>query len=301
MSSPFALRALADGRQTGRALDLNKLKDKRSTASKSIFGCLHFFLFMKVGFTALALFDVSIDQIVQRAHADGFDVVEVLCEGPYLPRYALKNISQFEILSQYNVELTIHSPTVDLNPASVNIGIREETFKQLNETVDFAASIDASTVTTHPGYVKRISERLTIRSLALALQGLEKWAEYAKDVGVAPAIENMPRNSKYFCTDVAQHKLFVETCGTLATIDVGHAHTNNAVREFLQADVKVAYHHVSDNDGQRDQHLPIGEGTIDWEQLRGINKAIIEVNDYGAVKESRNKLLSVAKAGTSER
>jgi len=253
---------------------------------------------MKVGFTALALFDLSFDKIVERAYADGFDVVEVLCEGPYLPRYAQKRTAQFEILSQYNIELTIHSPTVDLNPASVNVGIREETLKQLNETVDLAASIDASTVTTHPGYVKRISERLTTRSQELALHGLEKWAEYAKDVGIKPAIENMPRNSKYFCTDVAQHKLFVEPCGTLATIDVGHAHTNNAVIEFLQANVEIAYHHVSDNDGQRDQHLPIGEGTIDWEQLRGINKAIIEVNDYEAVKESRNELTRVAKAGT---
>jgi sugar phosphate isomerase/epimerase len=249
---------------------------------------------MKVGFTALALFDISFDQIVQRAYADGFDVVEVLCEGPYLPRQALKNIAQFEISSQYSVELTIHSPTVDLNPASVNIGIRDETARQLNETVDLAAAIDASTVTTHPGYVKRISERLTRRSLDLALNNLEKWAQYAKDVGIEPAIENMPRNSKYFCTDVEQHKLFVETCGTSATIDVGHAHTNNAVKEFLQADYQIAYHHVSDNDGQRDQHLPIGEGTIDWGQLRGINKAIIEVNDYEAVKESRNELTRVS-------
>jgi sugar phosphate isomerase/epimerase len=246
---------------------------------------------MKLGFTALALFDRSFDEILQRACEDGFDVVELLCEGPYLPRYALKNIKLFEVLSEFDVELTIHSPTVDLNPASVNVGIREETVKQLNETVDLAAAIDASTITTHPGHVKRINERLTRRSFNLALNSLEGWARYAEDVGIEPAIENMPRNSKYFCTDVAQHKLFVETCGASATIDVGHAHTNNAVTEFLQADFQIAYYHVSDNDGRWDQHLPIGEGTIDWDQLRGIDKAIIEVNDYEAVKESRDELI----------
>lgn len=36
---------------------------------------------MKVGSTALALFDISFDNIVKRAYADGFDIVEVLCEG----------------------------------------------------------------------------------------------------------------------------------------------------------------------------------------------------------------------------
>jgi sugar phosphate isomerase/epimerase len=249
---------------------------------------------MKVGFTALALFDISFDKIVQRASSDGFYVVEVLCEGPYLPRFALKNIAQFEILSQYDIELTIHSPTVDLNPASVNVGIREETVKQLYETVDLAASIDASTITTHPGYIKRINQRLTKRSLELALKSLENWAQYADDVGIEPSIENMPCNSKYFCTDVAQHKLFIETCGTSATIDVGHAHSNDATQEFVQADFQVAYYHVSDNDGRSDQHLPIGKGTIDWDQLRGINKAIIEVNDYEAVKESRGALTGVS-------
>jgi len=45
---------------------------------------------MKVGFSALALFNLSFDKIVQRASIDGFDAVEVLCEGPYLPRFALK-------------------------------------------------------------------------------------------------------------------------------------------------------------------------------------------------------------------
>jgi sugar phosphate isomerase/epimerase len=249
---------------------------------------------MKIGFSALALFDISFDKIMQRASTDGFDVVEVLCEGPYLPRFALKNIAQFEILSQYDIELTIHSPIVDLNPASVNVGIREETVKQLNETVDLAASIDASTVTTHPGYVERINERLTKRSLELALKSLENWAQYAEDVGIEPAVENMPYNSKYFCTDVAQHKFVVETCGTSATIDVGHAHTNDAIREFLQADLHVAHYHVSDNDGRRDQHLPIGKGTIDWDRLRGITKVIIELNDYEAVKKSRDALTGVS-------
>ncbi len=249
---------------------------------------------MKVGFSALALFDISFDKIVQRAFTDGFDVIEVLCEGPYLPRLALQNIAQFEILSQYDIELTIHSPTVDLNPSSINVGIREETVKQLNETVDLAASIDASTITTHPGYVKRINERLTKQSLELALKSLENWALYAKDVGIEPSVENMPRNSKYFCTDVAQLKLFVETCGTSATIDIGHAHTNDALGEFLHADLQIAHYHVSDNDGQRDQHLPVGKGTIDWDQLCGINKAIIELDDYEAVKESRNELIGLS-------
>jgi sugar phosphate isomerase/epimerase len=246
---------------------------------------------MHIGFSALALFELSFDEMILRACADGFDAVELLCEGRYLPRRALEDVSQFEILSQYDIELTIHSPTVDLNPASLNVGIREETTKQLKETIDLAAAIGASTITTHPGYAKRINDTLTKQSLDFALSSLKGWVEYAEDIGVQPAIENMPRNEKYFCTEVSQHKYFVDTCGSLATIDVGHAHTNEAILEFMQADFPVAYYHVSDNDGRSDQHLAIGAGTINWNHLRGIKKAIIEVNDYETVKKSRVKLI----------
>ena len=45
----------------------------------------------------------------------------------------------------------MHSPTIDLNPASVNRGIREETERQLCESVDMAVAIGARYVTTHPG------------------------------------------------------------------------------------------------------------------------------------------------------
>jgi hypothetical protein len=62
----------------------------------------------------------------------------------------------------------------------------------------------------------------------------------------------------------------------------------------LQADFQVAYYHLSDNDGRRDQHLPIGKGTIEWDQLGEINKAIIELNDYRAVKQSRDTLIRVS-------
>ena len=83
-------------------------------------------------------------------------------------------------------------------------------------------------------------------------------------------------------------------CAGPQQLSVGHAHTNNSVKEFLQADFQVAYYHLSDNDGRRDQHLPIGKGTIEWDQLGEINKAIIELNDYRAVKQSRDTLIRVS-------
>ncbi|MDD1721044.1 MAG: sugar phosphate isomerase/epimerase [Euryarchaeota archaeon] len=248
---------------------------------------------MKVGFTALALFDVPFETALQVAKRDSFDAIELLCEGPYLPRFALKNLKQFESATSYDFDITLHAPTVDLNPASVNVGIREETARQLQETIDFAVALDASTITTHPGYVKRINDRVTARALTFALATLREWAECSSTVGVTPSIENMPNNPKYFCTSVLEHELFVDRCASSGTIDVGHAHTCGMVAEFMRADFPVSYYHVSDNHGIRDEHLAVGDGTIDWALLRGMRKAIIEINDYEAIKMSRDKLLSM--------
>ena len=254
---------------------------------------------MKEGFTALALFDAPFENTLAIAQRDSFDTVELLCEGPYLPRLALQNVKQFESAASYDVEITLHAPTVDLNPASVNVGILEETARQLQETLDLGVVLNASTITTHPGYVKRINDRITALARGLTLETLGEWADNSSALGISPAIENMPNNSRYFCTDVREHALFVDRCGSYATIDIGHAHTNSAVADFMQARYPVAHYHISDNHGVRDEHLAVGDGTVDWTIIVGMHKAIIEVNDYEAIIRSRKKLHSIGGNPTS--
>jgi sugar phosphate isomerase/epimerase len=245
---------------------------------------------MKIGFTTLALFEKSFDEQLDIAIADGFNIVEILCEGPNLPRFALKDLEKFNTTHSYDLELTIHSPTIDLNPASLNIGVREETLKQLEETTDFASAVDATAVTTHPGQVLKPVDWVISASRNYALDVLSKWADYTADVGIVPSIENMPNKRIYFCKDVEEHQLFVESCGSFATVDIGHANTTNTLNEFLAVNYKVAYHHVSDNDGKHDQHLRLGEGTIKVNLLKEIKRAIIEVNNYQDVIRSKKLL-----------
>ena len=248
---------------------------------------------MKIGFTTLALFNKSFDEQLNTAVTDGFTMVEILCEGPNLPRVALSDLKMFDIAHSYNLEFTIHSPTVDLNPASLNVGIREETLRQLKETTDFASAIGATTVTTHPGLVSKTADWVINVSRNYGLDLLTEWTDYTTDVGIFPSIENMPNKKIYFCRDVKEHQLFVESCGSLATVDIGHANTNDALKEFLAVAYKVAYHHVSDNDGEHDQHLQLGKGTVHVDLLNKIKRAIIEMNNYKDVISSKNLLTSI--------
>ena len=84
------------------------------------------------------LFMRSFEECLDIATKDGFKLMEILCEGPYWPRNVLNHVEGLEIFSSYDLDIFLHAPTIDLNPASLNPGIRDETLRQLVETVDLA-------------------------------------------------------------------------------------------------------------------------------------------------------------------
>ena len=247
---------------------------------------------MKIGFSTLALFMISIEECLEIATKDGFQMIEILCEGPYWPRNGLlMNKNEFEIISSFDTDIYLHSPTIDLNPASLNLGIREETLKQLEETIDFAVEIDASTITTHPGMIHRSEERVRNYGMIHALEILSRANEYAKDRGIKFSIENMPCRYSYFCNSAQEHEYFINECGSYATVDTGHANTSDDVGSFFKTK-NIAYYHLNDNNGEKDQHLPLGEGTLDLKLLKGVTNGIIELNNYQNILKSRKVLIS---------
>ncbi len=55
-------------------------------------------------------------------------------------------------------------------------------------------------------------------------------------------------------------------------LDVGHANTTRTLDEFFRIpaeneDVKIIHLHASDNMGERDLHLPLGDGNLDWHRV----------------------------------
>jgi len=249
---------------------------------------------MKIGFSTLALFMRSFEECLDIAAAAGFNLIEVLCEGPYWPRNIINQADDFEIFSSYDIDIYLHSPTIDLNPASLNPGIREETLRQLMETLDLAAMMGAEAITTHPGLIHRLEKRIRDMAKFYSVDTLQKANQYAEEVGVKFSVENMPHRYAYFCNTAEEHSYFVEKCGCHATVDLGHANTSGDPLPFLKQK-KTFYYHVSDNNGDKDQHLSLGQGTLDLNLINSIDRVIIELNRYEDVLNSRDLLRSMTK------
>lgn len=246
---------------------------------------------MELGFSTLALFMFSLEQCLDKASKDGFQLMEILCEGPYWPRNIISVENNFEAFYSYDIEVFLHSPTIDLNPASLNPGIREETLKQLKETIDFAEKIDAKAITTHPGLIHRLEERIRKYAMKHSIEILKDANQYAEEIGIKFSVENMPNKYAYFCNNADEHRIFLEECGCYATVDVGHANTAMDVGSFFNLK-NIAYYHLNDNDGKKDMHLTLGEGNLDINLLYGVDKAIIELNNYQNILKSRDLLKS---------
>jgi sugar phosphate isomerase/epimerase len=243
----------------------------------------------KIGFSTLALFPNPLEDWLEFAVRDGFNMIEILCEGPYWPRVLLSDNKSLEIFSSYDIDVFLHAPTVDLNPASVNPGIRDETLKQINETVELSVKIGAQAITTHPGYINRMEDRIRNLGLNFSIDIIKEANQHAKDRGVILSVENMPNKYSYFCNTPSEHAYFTEKCECSATLDIGHANTSGNIDEFLSMP-RILYYHLSDNNGEKDQHLALGEGNLDLKKLKGIDKVIIELNNYEKILKSKKVL-----------
>ncbi|HTX44160.1 MAG TPA: sugar phosphate isomerase/epimerase family protein, partial [Methanocella sp.] len=218
----------------------------------------------KLGFSTLSIFMRPPESWSRTALEDHFNALEILCEGPMWPRHGLWRES---LKNGDGLDVYLHSPTVDLNPASINKGIRDETLRQLKEAVDMAAAVGAPYVTTHPGIIHKPIPRIWEMCREYAAQVLGEAADYAKGNNVVLSIENMPLRNTYLCTSAGELDELRRRCGSGVTIDVGHAITCPDPASFLRLP-HISYLHVNDNMGDKDAHLCPGDGILDLNLLR---------------------------------
>ncbi len=103
---------------------------------------------------------------------------------------------------------------------------------------------------------------------ACARDRLVELSAMAKSVGVELLVENMPEKDGIFNQQAFFEWLVVEP--TLSfLIDIGHTNTQNwdvpSVLEQLGS--RIRGYHLSDNFGDFDSHLAVGEGNIDWQSF----------------------------------
>ncbi len=194
----------------------------------------------------------------------------------YMPSASLDSIDT-DLLKNFASDLessglscTIHATFMDLNPGSVDSYIRESTKKRVQQTFDAAAILKPRVVVFHPGY-SRLSYGSAVdlwvdNSIAFWQGFLGK----ARDTGATIAIENI------FEEEPSTIKRVIEGIGDPSVahcFDTGHFNmfaTVSMQQWFDELGHFIVEAHLHDNHGQADEHLPVGEGEIDFDLVTSL-------------------------------
>ncbi|BCR02960.1 AP endonuclease [Desulfuromonas versatilis] len=193
---------------------------------------------------------------------------EIAFSGDDLDRLSLVELrSRARVLRQAGLGCTVHAPFHDLNPGTNDPLIRQATLVRCTQTLNAAAELGASLVVFHPGYEKW---RYSLQSDLWLAPSLKFWPpliQAAERLGLRLALENIFEEQP----DTLAQLLTALGSPTLGhCLDVGHW------RLFAKVSLKhwlailgphLVHLHLHDNLGDRDAHLPVGEGSIDFPLL----------------------------------
>ena len=215
----------------------------------------------------------------------GFDGWEIVSEG----RQKITPESLPEVrdtVGSLGLEITVHGPFSDLNPASLVDPIRVETVRQIEQCVELSADF-TDVVVIHPGILSPLGSQMPDRAWERNVEALKALAAHAQEHGVRLCLENMPDMKKLLCRSPEELFGMVEAVGMdslSTTFDAGHAHTTKNIAGYLKEKARIGHVHIHDNRGVRDEHLALGDGTVDWDLVLGA------LGDFGGVMvvEGRN-------------
>jgi sugar phosphate isomerase/epimerase len=198
----------------------------------------------------------------------GFDYLELTMDAPLGHHRVLRNQKTdiLEGLKRYGMGLMGHLPTfvhiADLTPA-----IRAASLEEMAASLEVAAELGMEKAVLHPGHLSGMGAFVEETALGYAYESLARIAEKARTLGILLCIENMPPNAGAFVDPDDFKMLFDRFPEFRMTLDVGHAHIRDKTRRRPVAFIRrfgdrIAHLHVSDNKGQRDDHIQLGKGTV---------------------------------------
>ncbi|WP_292368807.1 sugar phosphate isomerase/epimerase family protein [Methanoregula sp. UBA64] len=215
----------------------------------------------------------------------GYAGWEIVADGNYRLEKP-ENIKKIkEAIASTGLGVTVHAPYGDLNLATLNDPIWRESIRQIEVCIEHAADL-TDRVTIHPGYLSPAGKLVPQKVWELQKEALRRIGKCAAEYGVLACLENMILHKEFLCRDCGELMGMAEGIeGIGLTFDFGHANTVGKVPDFL-AHVGSANHiHIHDNHGESDEHLALGDGTIDWHRA---GKAIAAQYSGVVVVEGRS-------------
>jgi sugar phosphate isomerase/epimerase len=209
----------------------------------------------------------------------GFEGLEIFCTRSHF-EYSMKTEvrAMAGALEAHHVQLvSLHAPTsrdvsamresgMPLSICEVERVRRIEAMDELKRVIDVADDLPYSRLILHMGGMRETADP---RKRDAAFSTLEHLILHAHHAGITLCVENTTSEMG----DPSYLRAFVDETrltGLRFNFDVGHAHLSDFPEEerveksFSPLRELVSSVHLHDNHGEKDEHLPPYDGTIDW-------------------------------------
>jgi sugar phosphate isomerase/epimerase len=189
-----------------------------------------------------------------------------------------------ELKKTFNLEYTVHAPFADINIATFNSEIKRVVMRRLTQSMNYASCIEAKFWVFHPGLHSGLSGLHPNKDWSLNVKSVKALSKAAENLGIKILVENMPDPFPFLLKRAEDFDRFysaIQEDAPKIAFDIGHANTLSQTTDFLDKyGSKIAHIHAHDNRGSFDDHLPVGEGTVNW---RALKSKLLELNYSGHI------------------
>lgn len=166
---------------------------------------------------------------------------------------------------------SFHAPFADrIDISALDSCARGAAVHEISRAAEAAATIGARYFVLHPGpETTGVPRDQRPDRMDCAVEALDRIAWRAGELGVRLVLENMlPHLFAGHVRDLLWLLGALASTNVGVCLDTGHAHLSGDLGHVAH---KLSGHlwmvHASDNRGERDDHLPPGEGAIAWDEL----------------------------------
>lgn len=200
---------------------------------------------------------------------------EIAVKGPELDILDASLIDQIAgKLGAHGIRPTVHAPFFDLNPGALDPLIRQVTYQRLDQALRLAARLNARLMVVHPGVDKWRYPNLEQVWVGLATVFFPPLVEQAERCDCRLALENIYEETPDTLIQLVER---LDSNWFGHCFDAGHWHLFGKwpMPRWLESISSRLFHvHLHDNHGSADEHLPLGDGTIDFTPLQKILQKI---------------------------
>jgi sugar phosphate isomerase/epimerase len=253
---------------------------------------------MKIGLSTLYCFGQPFSDVLRELETIEVANVEIVDDRYHaLDETRVKALKK--IIKDRGFATSVHAPFIDINIASPFKPIRTTILSRLKQSIQFSSELGSYYWVFHPGLQSGISPFAQDLDWKWNLVSVRELLSAGQEFGVNLTIENglhpLPFLMKTADDFIRFYKDLGET-GLGLTLDIGHANVNNQINDFFdRLPEKIVHAHLHDNHGKTDEHLGLGDGNINWQNIVRAFKKIgfkgtLVVESEKNAKESVQKL-----------